>query len=153
MIADAIRGLWERWWLTLAGGIVGIFLAPTVSYAVAALTDFYYSLAPVSEMRGTVLKADTEEIIVHLYATKRYAPACQYLMLRARTIDEAGEYEQARVQRIDRPATGEPLPEGSYDIGVWRIVPRSDGVKVTIAAVYDCAGRVVWGSSVKLALP
>ena len=153
MIAQAIQGMWKRWWLTLAGAITGIFLAPAFSYGVGAVTDFYYSLSPVSKLSGAVVKADTNEIVVHLRALKRYAPSCQSLMLRARTIDEKGEYESARLWRLDQPATGEPLPEGLHDVGIWKIVPRSDGIKVVIAPMYDCGGRVVWGGGVELALP
>lgn len=152
MIAQAVRGLWEHWWVTLAGAITGIIITPMLSFGVSAATDVYYSLSPASSLSGALLKADASEIIVHLRATKRYAPSCQYLMLRARTIDSAGEYEPANVQRLDQPSTGTPLPEGYYDVGIWRIAPRSDGVKLTITALYDCNGRVVWGRGVEFAL-
>jgi len=124
-----------------------------ISVSVGALTDVYYKIVPISQLSGSVIKADTEAIVVHLRALKRYAPSCQYLMLRARTIDVGGEYESAQLQLLDQPASGAPLPEGMHDVGIWRIVPRSDGIKVVIAPMYDCGGRVVWGGGVELALP
>lgn len=150
---EAISGLWRRPWLTFAGAVLGILLAPTLNYSVGALTDAYYRIAPVSRLSAVVLRADANEIVVRLRAERNYAPGCQYLLLRARTIDAQGEYELARIERIDQPATGEPLPTGKHDAGVWRIVPRSDGVRVTITPMYDCGGRIVWGIGADLALP
>lgn len=150
---EAISGLWRRPWLTFAGAVLGILLAPTVNYSVGALTDVYYRLAPISRLSGVVLKADAVEIVVRLQAERHYAPGCQYLMLRARTIDAQGEYELARIERIDQPPSGDALPPGKHDAGVWRIVPRSDGVRVSIAPMYDCGGRIVWGIGADLALP
>ena len=37
-MSEAIRGLWSRPWLTLSGLVLGVLLAPTLSYSVSALT-------------------------------------------------------------------------------------------------------------------
>lgn len=153
MIRDAIADLWRRPWLTVTGLISGTLLAPLLLLAMAAVGETYYRYAPIATVSGAVMSADAAQVIVHLRMERRSAPGCQFLVMRARTIDPDGEYESARIERIDQTPVETGLPPGRHDLGLWRIVPRSDGVKVTIAAVYDCAGRVVWGSSVKLALP
>lgn len=153
MMSEAIRGLWSRPWLTLSGLLLGVLLAPTVNYSVSALVDLYYSMSPIIQLSGQVVEADAREVVVHLHAEKRYAPGCQYVTLRANTIDVHNERERAMIERIDQAATGEGLPPGTHDIGLWRIVPRSDGVAVIVWPLYECGGRVIWSGSVVLPIP
>lgn len=153
MMSEAIRGLWSRPWLTLSGLLLGVLLAPTVNYSVSALVDLYYSMSPITQLSGQVVEADAREVVVHLHAEKRYAPGCQYVTLRANTVDVDNERERAMIERIDQPAIGEGLPVGTHDIGLWRIVPRSDGVAVIVWPLYECGGRVIWSGSVVLPIP
>ena len=39
MMGEAIRGLWFRPWLTLSGLVLGVLLAPSITYSVSALVD------------------------------------------------------------------------------------------------------------------
>ena len=153
MMSEAVRGLWKRPWLTLAGLALGVLIAPAISNSVAMLADLYYDLAPITRLSGTVVRADAREVVVHLIATKRRAPGCNFLQLRANTVDARDERERAVIERIDMQATGEGLPPGVHDIGTWRIVPRSDGVAVIVSPMYECSGQIVWGGAVVLALP
>lgn len=152
-LRDGISGLWRRPWWALAGALCGLLVAPTINYLVGSVATAYYALSPVAVITGEVAYADADQILVHLRAIKRHAPDCKFLALRARTLDVGGEYELADIQRIDRPGIGEALPPGNHDIGYWRIVPRSDGVAVVVAPMYDCGGRVVWGTPATMRLP
>ncbi len=153
MMGEAIRGLWFRPWLTLSGLVLGVLLAPSITYSVSALVDLYYTLSPITRLSGEVVGADGRQVVVHLKATKRYAPGCQYIMLRANTLDAHDERERATIERIDMQATGEGLPPGTNDIGLWRITPRSDGVAVIVWPMYECGGRIIWGGSVVMPIP
>lgn len=153
VVREAVRGLWARPWLTFAGFVLGVMLAPALDYTIAALVDGYYALSPISRLSGEIVGADDRQVVVHLRASKRYAPGCQYIMLRAATIDVSGERERAVIESIDMQATGEALPPGSHDIGIWSIVPRSDGVAVIVTPLYECAGRLIMEGSVMLPIP
>ena len=52
-----------------------------------------------------------------------------------------------------KPDNSAVARKGYNDIGTWRIVPRSDGVAVIVAPMYECSGQIVWGGAVVLALP
>lgn len=153
MMSEAVRGLWTRPWAVLIGALLGLVLTPTVFYSAGMLADLYYEIAPISKLSGELLRADSREIYVHLRTEKRNVPSCKFVMLRARTLDNDNEYELANATRVDMPAIGETLPPGKHDIGLWRIEPRSDGVVVSIAQMYDCAGQIVWGAAVVFKLP
>lgn len=153
VIRESVAGVWRHPWLTVAGLLFGVIVAPLINFAVGLVATWYYMIVPIAVMSGEVTLADADQIIVHLRVVKREVPDCKFISLRARTIDAGGEYELAHIARIDRPDIGEVLPTGRHDIGLWRVIPRSDGVLVRIAPVYDCGGRVVWGVPAMLALP
>ena len=153
MIRDAIADLWRRPWLTVTGLISGTLLAPLLLSAMAAVGETYYRYVPIATVSGAVMSADAAQVIVHLRMERRSAPGCQFLVMRARTIDPDGEYEIARIERIDQTPVETGLPPGRHDLGLWRIVPRSDGVAVIVGPLYECGGRVIWSGSVVLPIP
>lgn len=153
MIRDAVTDLWRRPWLTLVGFVVGALLAPLLLSAVSAVGEAYYRFVPIATVSGDVISADAAQVVVHLRMDRRSAPGCQFLVMRARTIDPDGEYEIARIERIDQTPVETGLPPGRYDLGLWRIVPRSDGVRVAVTPIYDCAGAVVFGAGADMVLP
>ena len=153
MIRDAIADLWRRPWLTVTGLISGTLLAPLLLSAMAAVGETYYRYVPIATVSGAVMSADAAQVIVHLRMERRSAPGCQFLVMRARTIDPDGEYESARIERIDQTPVETGLPPGRHDLGLWRIVPRSDGVRVAVTPVYDCAGAIVFGAGADMVLP
>ena len=153
MIRDAVTDLWRRPWLTLTGFAVGTLLAPLLLSAMAAVGETYYRYAPIATVSGAVMSADAAQVIVHLRMERRSAPGCKFLVMRARTIDPDGEYEIARIERIDQTPVETGFPPGRYDLGLWRIAPRSDGVAVIVWPLYECGGRVIWSGSVVLPIP
>lgn len=138
---SAIANLTRQPFTMIFAVILGLLLAPMVSFGWDATIQLYDRAFPPVSMKGEVLRADQYEAVVRIRGQK--LRKCTYLRLQALTQDRNGELLDAYIQRIDMVENGDTKAPGNYFFGDWRIFPRSNAVAVIVDANHLCGDRIV----------
>jgi hypothetical protein len=133
--------------------IVGAVLGGAVVPAIQGAFEVFDAANPVVSAQATLVKVNSDEVVLHLSGTKERD--CQYIGLQAYTRHTGSEIiSDAYIQRVDVPETGATRPVGKFaGLGTWRIWPRSGADVVMIYAQHACGGRLVLGKIVEVRLP
>jgi hypothetical protein len=133
------RAIGLGWLLMLS--LVTMAFIPTVAKAVLspvfAVYDRYF---PVVTMRGEITGSSESAIVVHMAGTKNRN--CKYVRLQA-FAGKGDILRDVNLMRIDVPESGATKPQGTFDIGYWRIWPVDKSETVLVFAQHDCDGRTV----------
>lgn len=154
----AFRTAWHLRWSWVASIAFGAAIAPFLMNAAHTVVDAYEAeydrRSPIVDMRGALVSADDESVIVHMAGTKseKRASECTYIRVLAYTRTADGVLRDAFIRRVDMPEDGHTKPAGQFDLGTWRVWPRSDAKAVLVFAVHDCGGRQVRTKIAEVAL-
>lgn len=149
MVTRLARNAWDIRWSWVLSILLGAMLAPlALKWVETVVADYHaaYDIKhPIVDMRGLLVTADEESVMVHMAGTKsaERAQECSYVRVLAYTRDPDGIMRDAYIKRVDMPEDGHTKPAGNFDIGTWRVWPRGNAIAVLVFAVHDCGGRQV----------
>lgn len=105
--------------------------------------SFSFWIRPVVEMRGDVIeRSANDEILIHITGKKLRGVECRYLGIQAFGERLVGPQVDMYIERVDRKSEGTTKPNGSFDIGFWRVWPTTGITKIRVYVTHDCAGTL-----------
>lgn len=122
------------------GALIGLMVSPASNLLTNTAYEVYDRISPVVTADVALLAKQPEHIDISLRGQKNRQ--CAYMDMSAYMHYEGGTFD-ARIDRIDKPATGVTRPVGRMDMGTWRVQPLKGANRMTVVMQHQCNGRLV----------
>lgn len=130
----------ETKWTVLITILVTILFGHILGHGAIS---FYNANAPIIEMSSELVSQDGHSAVIHVSGKK--LRDCRFEKLTAMyKLKSNGLLVDANLARVgDLPPADGTRPVGEYDLGMWRIWPTDDAVRVMMFVQHTCGDETV----------
>lgn len=130
----------ETKWTVLITVLLTILVGHIAGHQAIVL---YNQNAPIIEMTGTLVSHDGHSAVIHVKGKK--LRDCRFEKLTAMyKLKSNGLLVDANLARVgDLPPADGTRPVGDHDLGLWRIWPTDDAVRVMMFVQHTCGKETV----------